>query len=54
MPVPALIYPPIAPPAVRVAGCPFRVSLVLSCCYAIPGGLRVLRAWSSRPFHLGF
>ena len=40
---------PPASPAVRVAGCPFRVYLVLACWYVIPGGLCVLRAWYSCP-----
>ena len=41
--------PSLVPPAVRVAGCPFWVSLVLGCWYAIPDGLRVPRASSGCP-----
>ena len=46
--------PVLAPPfpcvlAVRVAGCPVRVSLPLACRYAIPCGLCVLQARSGCP-----
>ena len=42
--------PPLALPAVRVAGCPFRVPLVLACWCAIPSGTCVPGARSSGPF----
>ena len=35
-----------AVPAVRVAGCPVRVSLTVACWYAIPCGLCVWQPWS--------
>ena len=53
-PVPGVVslpFPPSCPacPALRVAGCPVRVSLTLARWYAIPRGLCVPRARSSCP-----
>ena len=43
------LLPPLAYLAVRVAGCPIRVSLPLACWYANPCGLYLPRARSGRP-----
>ena len=53
-PVPGVVslpFPPSRPacPALRVAGCPVRVSLSLARWYAIPRGLCVPRAWFGCP-----
>ena len=53
-PVPGVVFPLLPPsrpayPALRVAGCPVRVSLTLARWYAIPGGLCVPRARSGCP-----
>ena len=54
-PVPGVVSLPLPPsrpacPALRVAGRPVRVSLILACWYAIPGGLCVPQARSGCPF----
>ena len=51
----SLPFPPSRPacPALRVAGCPVRVSLTLARWYAIPRGLCVPRARSGRPSGAG-
>ena len=46
---PLKLLPALAPLAMRVAGCPARVSLPFACRYAIPFGLSVPRARSGCP-----